>query len=198
MGRGLVLVSPFNPEAGFDVGNAMARNKYIYCLSDAGIVVSTSKEKGGTWNGAIENLKYGWVPLWVKKHADPDSGNAALIQRGARWLPSENLSVRSLVPQEQLASSPTSASQGAGANGRKAKMPVALDRLSFYELFVSRLEALTSKRPLTMDELLQQIDVGKSQMNDWIKRAEAEGRVSKLKKPVRYALARAAQQRLDL
>ncbi|MFY9824169.1 MAG: DNA-processing protein DprA [Thermoanaerobaculia bacterium] len=198
MGKSVVLVSPFNPEAGFDVGNAMARNKYIYCLSDAGIVVSTSKEKGGTWNGAVESLKYGWVPLWVKKHADPDSGNAALVKLGARWLPSENLAVSSLVPQGQLTSLPPSPSPRAGAPGGKAEVSVATDRVSFYELFVRRLETLTSKRPLTLDELLQQIDVGKSQMNDWIKRAEAEGRVSKLKKPVRYALARAAQQRLDL
>ena len=46
MARNLVLVSPFNPEAGFDVGNAMARNKYVYCLSDAAIVVAAENEKG--------------------------------------------------------------------------------------------------------------------------------------------------------
>lgn len=198
MERNLVLVSPFNPEAGFDVGNAMARNKYIYCLSDAGIVVSTSKEKGGTWSGAMEDLKYRWVPLWVRKHADPDSGNTALIRLGARWLPSENLVVSSLVAQEHPDAIATIPAPRAGANGGKAEPPVVLDRLSFYELFVRRLEALTSQSPVTLDELLQQIDVGKSQMNDWIKRAEAEGRVSKLNKPVRYAAARARQQRLDL
>lgn len=87
MKNDLALVSPFNPEAGFDAGNAMRRNRYIYCLADAGIVVATSKDSGGTWNGAIENLKHGWVPLWVKENADPDSGSAALVARGARWLP---------------------------------------------------------------------------------------------------------------
>ena len=96
MGRNLVLLSPFNPEASFDTGNAMARNKYIYCLADAAIVVATGKESGGTWNGAIENLKHGWVPLWVTEHADPDSGNAALVQQGARWLPAGDLVVASL------------------------------------------------------------------------------------------------------
>jgi hypothetical protein len=68
MMKNLVLVSPFNPEAGFDVGNAMARNKYIYCLSDAAIVVATSKGSGGTWSGATENLKRNWAPLWVLNH----------------------------------------------------------------------------------------------------------------------------------
>jgi predicted Rossmann fold nucleotide-binding protein DprA/Smf involved in DNA uptake len=96
MSRNLTLISPFNPEAGFDAGHAMARNKYIYCLADAAVVVTTGKESGGTWNGAIENLKHGWVPLWVQKHPDPNSGNAALIGKGARWLAGGDLAVSSL------------------------------------------------------------------------------------------------------
>ncbi len=35
----LAFVSPYYPDAGFNVGNAMGRNKYIYCLSIAAIVV---------------------------------------------------------------------------------------------------------------------------------------------------------------
>ncbi len=85
----LVLISPFNPEAGFNVGNAMARNKYIYCLSDAAVVVNSTPEKGGTWSGAIEDLKNGWVPLWVKPKDSPTSGNAALVEKGARWFPND-------------------------------------------------------------------------------------------------------------
>lgn len=85
MSNSLVLVSPFYPEAGFNAGNAMARNKYIYCLSQAAIVVR-SDTKGGTWNGAIENLKKAWVPLWVKRDEDAKSGNHALVSQGARWL----------------------------------------------------------------------------------------------------------------
>ena len=85
--RDLVLVTPFNPEAGFNVGNAMGRNRYIYCLSAAGIVVSSTPNRGGTWNGAVENLKAGWVPLWVKRTENRNSGNASLVERGARWIP---------------------------------------------------------------------------------------------------------------
>ncbi|MBY6158863.1 DNA-processing protein DprA [Pseudooceanicola nitratireducens] len=85
----LALVSPFNPEAGFNVGNAMARNKYIYCLSDAAAVVNSTPDKGGTWAGASENLKNGWVPLWVQPKDDAASGNAALVKMGARWFPQD-------------------------------------------------------------------------------------------------------------
>ena len=87
MNGNLVLISPFNPEAGFEPGNAMARNKYIYSLADAAVVINASKDKGGTWSGAIENLKQRWIPLWIKWHADRASGNAALVDKGAHWLP---------------------------------------------------------------------------------------------------------------
>jgi predicted Rossmann fold nucleotide-binding protein DprA/Smf involved in DNA uptake len=96
MRKNLVLISPFNPDAGFDAGNAMACNKYIYCLADAAIVVTAGEESGSTWNGAVENLKHGWVPLWLKGYADQDSGDAALVRQGARWLPAGDLVVSSL------------------------------------------------------------------------------------------------------
>lgn len=83
----LVLVSPYNPEAGFNVGNAMSRNKYIYCLSDKAVVVSSTPNKGGTWNGAVENLSAEWVPLLVKRNSGENSGNSALVRKGANWLP---------------------------------------------------------------------------------------------------------------
>jgi len=100
MSNNLVLVSPFYPEAGFNAGNAMARNKYIYCLSQAAVVVR-SDTKGGTWNGAIENLKKAWVPLWVKRDQDVHSGNQALVSQGGRWLEeaAEHLDVQGLCAQ---------------------------------------------------------------------------------------------------
>ena len=85
----LVLISPFNPEARFNVGNAMNRNRYIYCLCDAAVVIGSKAGKGGTWSGAIEDLEAGWVPLWVKRSPDSGSGNSKLVARGARWLPEE-------------------------------------------------------------------------------------------------------------
>ena len=75
----LVLISPFFPEGRFTPANAMARNKFIYLLSSATVVV-TSGEKGGTWEGAKENLKKDWVPLLVSAHKQPlQTGNQALI-----------------------------------------------------------------------------------------------------------------------
>jgi predicted Rossmann fold nucleotide-binding protein DprA/Smf involved in DNA uptake len=96
MANNLVLLSTFNPETGFDVGNAMARNKYIYCLCDTAVVVSSTQGKGGTWSGAVEDLKNRWTPLWVKSHQDINSGNAGLVRQGARWLPEGEVDLISL------------------------------------------------------------------------------------------------------
>ena len=77
----LALISPFYPEAGFSPGNAMARNKYIYTLSKSVVVVKSDFNKGGTWTGAIENLKKQWVPLLVRNNNH--QGNQELIKLGA-------------------------------------------------------------------------------------------------------------------
>ncbi|WP_261815831.1 DNA-processing protein DprA [Vibrio gallicus] len=89
MSGNVVLVSPFNPEAGFNRFNAMDRNKYIYCLADTSVVVH-SGTKGGTWEGAIQNIKKGWVPTWVKQTQDAAAGNAGIVAAGASWC-SENI-----------------------------------------------------------------------------------------------------------
>lgn len=78
----LVLVSPFFPEAGFNAGNAMGRNRYIYTLADQALVVDSALRSGGTWEGAVEDLKHAWVPLYVRTPGE-GLGNAALIASGA-------------------------------------------------------------------------------------------------------------------
>ncbi|MCY3554521.1 MAG: DNA-processing protein DprA [Gemmatimonadetes bacterium] len=85
--QNLVLISTTNPESGFNTAKAMERNKYIYCLSDAAIVVH-SGVKGGTWTGAMENHRKKWVPTWVKRTADRKAGNEDIVNRGGgQWAP---------------------------------------------------------------------------------------------------------------
>lgn len=82
----LTLVSPFNPEARFTPANAMARNKYVYCLADSAVVVASAAGSGGTWAGATETLRQGWVPVWVRP-SQAHAGNVELIRKGAQALP---------------------------------------------------------------------------------------------------------------
>ncbi|WP_293139100.1 DNA-processing protein DprA [Okeania sp. SIO3I5] len=86
----LTLISTYDPNAGFNVGNAMGRNKYIYALSDYALVVSSSLNKGGTWAGATEVLKkYQKIPVFVKVEGKVKEGNQALLDRGGKSFPRE-------------------------------------------------------------------------------------------------------------
>lgn len=80
----LVLTSPYDPNAGFNVGNAMQRNKLIYALADASLVVSSDVNKGGTWAGAKEQLdKLRLVPVYVRSTGENSEGLDALHKKGA-------------------------------------------------------------------------------------------------------------------
>jgi len=90
--RRLVLVTSSDPKTPFSVGNAMTRNKFVYCLSDWALVIASSYNEGGTWAGATENLKNKWVPLFVRKDVDVPDGNFRLIDKGAIALPPNSFS----------------------------------------------------------------------------------------------------------
>ena len=80
----LVLISPYDPGAGFNVGNAMQRNKLIYALADTSLVVNSDLNKGGTWAGAVEQLdKLKLVPVFVRSTGASTPGLDALQRKGA-------------------------------------------------------------------------------------------------------------------
>jgi len=83
----LCLVTPYSPNAGFSVGAAMGRNRLIYTLADYAIVVASDAETGGTWAGATETLKNGWIPVFVLEHDQMPDGNKLLLQKGALPFP---------------------------------------------------------------------------------------------------------------
>ena len=81
----LVLVSSFDPAVRFRGWQAMERNKQIYALADAALVVNSDHGHGGTWAGATEQLgTLGYVPVFVRSTGEPSPGLVALVARGAR------------------------------------------------------------------------------------------------------------------
>lgn len=247
MAKNLVLISSFYPDAGFNVGNAMQRNKYIYCLSDAALVVH-SGTKGGTWSGAMENIRKQWVPLWVKQNTnDKLAGNTAIVQAGAAWAPedikdvdfkalvttnsftpdaSEDLfnevSVQEKEPELTYSTEPLSESkqnhdlvkeeqvQHDVTTDHSEKPVVEIDagipsstqgeEMAFYDLFLLKIEAICSDTPKTTDELLDALDLNlnKTQLNTWLKKAVADKNLMKLSKPVRYQWETIKQSNLPL
>ncbi|OGN90020.1 MAG: hypothetical protein A2158_04585 [Chloroflexi bacterium RBG_13_46_14] len=62
----------------------MQRNKSIYALADAALVVSSDYKKGGTWSGAIEQLeKYRFIPVYVRSNGESEKSLIALLGKGA-------------------------------------------------------------------------------------------------------------------
>lgn len=78
----LLILSVTKPDAGFNAGIAMMRNRFIYAQSDGTVVVKADYNKGGTWNGAIDNLKHQYCPGFCWEN-NSYKGNMELIKNGA-------------------------------------------------------------------------------------------------------------------
>lgn len=204
MANNLVLISTFYPEAGFNVGHAMQRNKYIYCLSDAALVVH-SGTRGGTWSGAMENLKKQWVPLWVKRTNEKRIGNAAIVRTGATWVPKNigNVDLKALFTTDHKEKSPqqmtlTKPDQFVQVVKEDAKTYSSVKDIGFYDLFLSKAQILCKDVSKTPDELAEALQVHKTQLNIWLKRATDEQKLKKLFRPVRYQWVNSQQGALSV
>lgn len=190
----LTLATPFHPGARWHQGNAMRRNRLIYALSSATVVVTTAVGSGGTWAGAIENLKANWVPLHVRD--DDSSGNRLLISEGGRPLPrsADGLEIESLAEaaQNSLLASPTEPTPPA--------VLLADPPASAFEA-IWPLMAVTLDQPRKEKEVAELLELQPSQARAWLAQAVEEGLVEIIKRPKRYSLTGkrtdAAQLHLD-
>ena len=78
----MLVLSLAKPDAGFNVGFAMARNKFIYINSVGTVAVKSDYKKGGTWAGAAEAIKKGYCPVLCRDRKGY-RGNEELIKLGA-------------------------------------------------------------------------------------------------------------------
>lgn len=80
----LLLVSPYDPSAGINAVNTVQRNKVIYALADASLIVNADLNKGGTWASAVEQLDSKQLaPVFVRSTGRPTPGLDALLSKGA-------------------------------------------------------------------------------------------------------------------
>lgn len=196
----LVLISSFNPEAGFTVGRAMQRNKYIYCLSDRALVVH-SGIKGGTWEGAIENMKKQWVPIWVRRDSD-GSGNTALLSVHPAQGPPQEVIQRLCASDQPAASSEQiednslyaateveATSSGAGNVSEQPEHTRPQEQNSdLYGHFIQSLHAQLANGSIKKSELENHYGLETKQFDTWMKRAIEEKVVIKKLRPVRFEL----------
>jgi DNA processing protein len=84
MSQQLLLISAYDPNSRFSVGHALQRNKLIYAMADAALVVDSDIGKGGTWAGAIEQIeRLHYVPVFVRSTDEPSLGLRELMSQGA-------------------------------------------------------------------------------------------------------------------
>ena len=192
----LCLVSPFNPEAGFNIGNAMSRNKLIYTQSDATIVIK-SDTKGGTWEGAKENIKKQWVPLWVVDYNE--KGNNEILKMGAKKLSVKTeLKIPELIKIEppkkeepDLFSSlpkklPKSNIEENKEPIETSEIQVKIEEASLLDFFIWKLAEIFKNKTFTKEEVKEHLDITNSQLNEWLKNGEEKGYVIKNSRPVSY------------
>lgn len=207
----LLLVSPYHPEAGFNVGNVMGRNKLIYALADYGLVVSADFQKGGTWEGAKEELKRKpGRPVFVRLSGSVPRGNRELAKLGALVFPEFDQPADPASLLREAASRTISQVGGeelplfdflSGASRPALAVkdpPVAPTESprgkakadgvappSLYELVLPHLLRELSQ-PMSVPELADRLDLTKPQLEVWLKQAAADKKVRKLPRPVRY------------
>ncbi|HEV2494941.1 MAG TPA: DNA-processing protein DprA [Terriglobia bacterium] len=214
----LTLLSPYDPDSRWFVYAAMERNKLLYGLGDAALVVASSAETGGTWAGATEALQHGRVKVFVKSTGVIAPGNSRLLRMGSIPFPPEpweNLRGLFTPPEEKNGQLFPSTAQQALAMDERANLvaevlndspsteataaavptfseiatltePTTAQRSSdAYSLVIEQMLSLLTE-PRTEEWLADRMHVRVRQIKDWLARGVREGRITRLRKPVRY------------
>lgn len=95
----------FLSEEGYDLDfsaqRALSRNRCIHAMGLAAIAAQSSLRTGGTWDGSVKNLRFGWSPLYIFDDGSESAG--MLEQMGAIKIGCEDLkNLRDLPRPTQL------------------------------------------------------------------------------------------------
>jgi predicted Rossmann fold nucleotide-binding protein DprA/Smf involved in DNA uptake len=204
----LVLISPYDPSAGFNVGNAMQRNKLIYALSDAALVVSSDLKKGGTWSGAVEQLdRLKFVPVFVRSTGESSDGLDALRKKGALpWpnpqgvdsfaevfriqIPTADVLPSSFSLLDGLSAADASAEPSAPHAAEVVEELLPLESSPAERIFsVARVEILRLlAKPMKDAQVAALLGVSNAQAKVWLQRLVGDAELHRLNRPVRYAV----------
>jgi len=212
--KDLVLISPYHPDTRFQVGNAMGRNKYIYCLADAGVIVTCEKERGGTFTGAKETLQNGWVPIWTRRAETSDEGVAALEAMGAIRIPAGEIRVASLferqpavetgpekeseAPMKEKTENTHIESEAPEPYLKMGSEAPADPALALFNAFLKQLQPIIKEKPLKPVEISESLQLKPAQVKAWLEKAEENGWIELAsKRPRTYRWATQGRLVLD-
>ena len=75
--RNVLYLSEEGYDLEFSGQRALSRNRCIHALGIAAIAAQCGLQTGGTWDGSVKNLRFGWSPLYV---LDDDCESTKLLE----------------------------------------------------------------------------------------------------------------------
>ncbi len=91
--RNVLYLSEDGFDLGFSAARALHRNRLIHSLASKVFVAQCAGGTGGTWSGTVQNLRYGWSPVFC--YDDGSEAAIELMNRGCTGIgfsPLENIS----------------------------------------------------------------------------------------------------------
>ena len=86
---GMLYLSEDSFDLDFSAGRALSRNRLIHAMGGITLVAQSNLKHGGTWDGSVKNLRFGWSPLYC--FADRRESTRLLCQMGASAIHTEEL-----------------------------------------------------------------------------------------------------------
>ena len=87
--KGILYLSEEGYDLEFSSQRALSRNRCIHALGLSAIAAQCSMQTGGTWDGSVKNLRFGWSPLYIFN--DGSESADLLEQMGAEKIGFEEL-----------------------------------------------------------------------------------------------------------
>ena len=84
----------------FSAQRALSRNRCIHALGRMVFVAQASLGKGGTWDGTVKNLRFGWSP--VACYRDGSEASSQLEQMGAYLVEKADLQDLGTLPETEM------------------------------------------------------------------------------------------------
>ena len=62
--KNMLYISEDGFDLAFSAQRALSRNRIIHCMGLRTFVAQASYQRGGTWDGTVKNLRFGWSPVY--------------------------------------------------------------------------------------------------------------------------------------
>ncbi|MGD9567071.1 MAG: helix-turn-helix domain-containing protein [Sedimentibacter sp.] len=169
-------------------------------MSIGTFVVASDFNKGGTWTGAIENIKHEWVNTFVWNNRKYN-GNLELIKKDGIAVENiDNILITDLLNRKIKKEDQLNIFEFNDTDNTAEKVLVESentikentieynsDDFDVYNKIIDLFLYLL-REPKTVEEIAVSLNINKSQAIAWINRALCEGKINKMNKPVRYVV----------